>query len=707
MGYLGVSNWGLFSAFFLPFSLAPWDGSCLSSSAMKSFASVLLTLLFLFLAASTRAESETTQAIADHYEKKLLLSPQAGADFDKLVEWYSKKGGGLNVLQKHWEKAFAKDKNALLLLGLLAERNHQPAEARKLYTQAINMGVSISIAAKFLAALETTEGNFPAAAKAYKKALLLINLSPMERQDIMRSLALLHQRALDAKTTSEEKKEDLSVLFADNPLDDQMRFLVEASLIHQDAAKDPSKVDAKRILACLGFRADAFDKDKALSPWSGSNAAILFLLNLIDTPDKVKEARVILSSSAIPAPFLSTAKFIETWILAPIDPVAALKIWKETFAIRQSSENAIPPNSKRDTQMFLRIAAKHPKPSEVVAVLRAYSTQGGGSFGSEQIFYTLLRYIAVSKTTGKAYYASVWADLEMEKLRSHGAESDSHIIGIIPDLLAEVGDWNRLKTFLDLMEKNRSETGLEFLRLIPEFRDRAALAQGDISKAIPVTWTTPSGDPRKIKLSWQWNQLPPKRLPHAAIQLDSSSIFVSKHHSNNPIPGQTLVEFFFGESPASLAPLAQIKGAAPFGSIEVTPPAPNGFVRAVATVKGNRVVGPLFPILSGKVMFQSPSSSPEKLLAATGGLFALDEQAPNGSPALQFNPESNSPNAAFSFPLTPIQPDKFYVMHAWVHFAKNHGAGRIGVKFLNGEKNINGPSGALFFYENEYPTMSE
>lgn len=160
---------------------------------------LILCVCLLLPGGSARAESELNQQIADRYELLLVRSPHAGAPFDRVVEWYSTGGGGLEVLQQRWQDAAGKDEEAkasyLLLQGMLAERRRDADTARKSYLAAIAAGAGPSQAGRLLGALETTEGRFDAAAAAYEKALAVDELASVDRLDLMRSLALLYQRS--------------------------------------------------------------------------------------------------------------------------------------------------------------------------------------------------------------------------------------------------------------------------------------------------------------------------------------------------------------------------------------------------------------------------------------------------------------------------------------------------------------------------------
>lgn len=152
----------------------------------------------LSLSHPLRAETEGSQEIADRYEQMLLRSPEAGTAFEKVVEWYNSTSG-LPSLQKRWKENTdpASRRSLLILQGLLAQRQGNPAEARAFFNEAMALEGEKAQAARPLAVLEATEGNFTAAAEAYTTALAAETLPPLQRLDLMRSLALLYQRAFD------------------------------------------------------------------------------------------------------------------------------------------------------------------------------------------------------------------------------------------------------------------------------------------------------------------------------------------------------------------------------------------------------------------------------------------------------------------------------------------------------------------------------
>lgn len=169
--------------------------------SMKNAPFLTLIALLLCLLSPVLAETEATQEITDRYEKLLLQSPQPGSAFDRVVEWYATQGGGLEKLQARWKEASQTEPSSRssyrILQGLLAEHLRNPAEARAFYQEAMAENKEKASAAKLLAVLETTEGNFKAAAEAYNKALESESLAAMDRMELMRSLALLYQRSFE------------------------------------------------------------------------------------------------------------------------------------------------------------------------------------------------------------------------------------------------------------------------------------------------------------------------------------------------------------------------------------------------------------------------------------------------------------------------------------------------------------------------------
>ncbi len=167
---------------------------------MKALFSILLVVV-LYL--PLRAKEGETPELLQRYEAMLLQNPQPGKAFEEIIGWYTTEGDGLETLEKRWAKALESGDGAtrqarFIVAGMLAQRRHQVPEVRQFYEKALGeKGSHLHQAARLLAALETTEGNFPQAVKAYERALSDEALPPVDRLELIRSLALLHSRAFE------------------------------------------------------------------------------------------------------------------------------------------------------------------------------------------------------------------------------------------------------------------------------------------------------------------------------------------------------------------------------------------------------------------------------------------------------------------------------------------------------------------------------
>ena len=235
---------------------------------------------FVFSALAPAADPEGSQEIADRYEQMLLRTPEPGTAFDKVVDWYSSTSG-LATLQQRWkENADPAHRRSLLILqGLLAQRQDRPDEARKLFQEALTLDGEKVLAAKPLAALEATEGNFPAAADAYAAALSSETLSPPQRLDLMRSLALLYQRAFEPDKAIAVWR-DAVAKYPDDPfVQDEAGEAFLAAGSYEDARKSFSR-----------------QRDLATDPFQKISAS-LRIARALELEGKIAEAQAIYESA--------------------------------------------------------------------------------------------------------------------------------------------------------------------------------------------------------------------------------------------------------------------------------------------------------------------------------------------------------------------------------------------------------------------------
>ncbi len=242
---------------------------------MKSHITIHAILLALTLAhpvgAAVTESAPLDSEVAACYEQTLLRSPRKGVAFDRVVEWYSTTGGGLDVLDKRWAES-----GSDLARGLLAERRRDIGLARELYRKALDAGGGNIEAAVLLSALEATEGNFPDAIAVLERALQSDQIPQPDRLDMMRSLALLHQRnfALDKAADvwrdalwqfpgETDLTEDAGEAFLEADLIDDARRAFEQLAIASN--NDPfRKLGARLRLAEVEERAEKIDTALAI-----------------------------------------------------------------------------------------------------------------------------------------------------------------------------------------------------------------------------------------------------------------------------------------------------------------------------------------------------------------------------------------------------------------------------------------------------------
>lgn len=474
-------------------------------------------------------------------------------------------------------------------------------------------------------------------------------------------------------------------------LSENMRVLIEAAILRAEG--HPDKATPERVLAILGFSNGSLNQARVRQLWSSSSSPTFELLSLLDTPEKIGQAREILSKTAVSTPFLAASKTVAAWLLAPSDPSASLKLWVESLALRNSGENSISFNPDSDKAILSRIAASHESPGDVVAAAKSWATGYRSNAESQQRELVDALY-ALSKLDGKnkVFYATAWADAELAALRTPGYSASRDRIRELARRMLDAAEWDRLSTLLGLAgtdpslndgvklslaskgkqirltATNPSLNSQSIQREFAQLRDVVAFAQGDWSKAWPVTWCESGTNSRKVKISWQWNT---KDIQPLAGLFDTA-ISVAAKPLIPEIAKQTGIEFLFGEIPGSLVAIAKADGNAATGSVEAELPSANGFLRAVALVDGKRIPGPLVPVVSGKRIFPDvPLKS--FLLSGSQPIPANQlsdaDTAPDGSPAVRIGIPGSRERWEFVGAEIPVQPEKFYVMRAWIRRA--------------------------------------
>jgi len=448
-------------------------------------------------------------------------------------------------------------------------------------------------------------------------------------------------------------------------LNENTRFLIESAILREEAKKEASGITPEKILALLGFSTPP-NQERLRRLWSSSSSPAFDLLSLLNTPEKITAAREALSKVTVPASLLSAEKTIEAWLLAPTDPSTALKLWTESVALRNSGENTVSFNTDSDKILFLRIAATHSSPGDIVAAIKNWTVgnRSNPEYQQRQLVETLYA-LANTPSPHKAFYETAWADAELAALRLPNYNASRERIRELAGRMMNAAEWDRLSSLLAQAQTNPALNSSSLQREFAQLRDLAAFARGDCSKAWPVVWCTPGTNSRRVKVSWQWNM---KDIQPAAGKFDTA-ISVSAKALLPEIPEQTAIEFLFGEIPSSLSVIAKAEGNASEGSTDLELPSGNGFLRGVALVGGKRIPGPLVPVLSGRRLF--PDVSLKSFLQ--GGPRPLDTNlladsgtAPDGSPAVRIGPAGSRDRREFEGPAIPVEAGKFYVMRAWL-----------------------------------------
>jgi len=165
---------------------------------MKSHCLFILTFAAVFACAYG---AETLPPVIDRYEQLLIRSPGKGTAFDKVYQHFF-EGEGLEKLAGRWKsKAEGSTPEAgiyTLLLGTLAERQGQEAEALRQYQRSTELRPQDARAWMALGEAQAGAGRLVEAVASLQKALA-VNPSRELRPALFRQLARSQQRAFDAE----------------------------------------------------------------------------------------------------------------------------------------------------------------------------------------------------------------------------------------------------------------------------------------------------------------------------------------------------------------------------------------------------------------------------------------------------------------------------------------------------------------------------
>jgi len=151
--------------------------------------------VLLFATVFTQAES--LPPVVERYEQMLVRSPGKGTSFDKVYQHYF-EGEGVEKLKERWTAKLEGDEAATyrLLLGMLADRQGNAAEAIQLYQKVVVAKPEDARAWNILAEAQASAGRLKNAIVSFQKALE--NKVPDDlRPQLYRQLARSQQRAFD------------------------------------------------------------------------------------------------------------------------------------------------------------------------------------------------------------------------------------------------------------------------------------------------------------------------------------------------------------------------------------------------------------------------------------------------------------------------------------------------------------------------------
>lgn len=543
-----------------------------------------------------------------------------------------------------------------------------------------------------------------------------------QTQPVIRNEGLLRDLVREALAADAPSSARQWLRTAQNvPLQDSLRFVVEAAILRDQIAQDPAKATPDRLLSALGLSPEGADLSRVQLVWSGSAAGspAMQILDLIDqknlNAEVGKKLGEVKPSPDVPA---ASLKMLEAWVLAPVEPLKALDLW------RQAIENGSMPGGRRvrndtDQSFVIRLAGYHPSPGDFVAAVKAWLAKDNDDAEQQRRLMEILYAAAKGNSPGSKEYGVLWARAETAALRSPTYSPSRDRVRELASRLVAAQDWASLDELLALSETNPSLKGSALQEEFAQLRKLAALARGRLDEAWPVAWCKPGTNSRRVEVYWQWNI---KDQDYERGRFDDV-IGVSKTPLLEKIPGQQAVEIFFGELPSELKQVASFEGDAAQGSVPVELPGSNGFVRAVAVVGGQRHAGPLLPVLAGRRVYPADGGSLAALLASgknpveSQNLGAVGD-APDGSPAFRIGAPGAGGIINYEGPTFPVQPQKFYVVRAWQRRAGD-GSGSLGTVYQgkpspSGRDNLNmlvsengGSTGPWVLYTRAVPSFPQ
>jgi len=577
--------------------------------------------------------------------------------------------GGLQIVKLPMPPE-GEDVKAAIKKGRDAWQNKNYAESMEAYTKAFRMNPSVTLQQLGSSMYEPFEksGKLNELFEMLSSPALYLgnplneNRATVDSGDLIGRLA---QAALakDAPTAAKPWLRQMQ----SGPLSAKQRFIIETALLQEELAQAPEKADAKKLLAALGF-GEKLDRERIQQLWSVSRSAQpgLQVLDIADQQNKNAEMSKQLKTLVVPVELMAAQQMLAAWLIAPEDAKAAVELWKQSLALRET-QNSASFNDDADRALLLRIAKTHPSPRDLIVAMKVWlAKRSSGSDYQQRTLVEMLYAASLQEVPNRSEYETLWADAELAALKSENYSPSRDRIREMARKLMEAGEWERLENLLALANTNRALKSSSFQREFAQLRDLAAFAQGGHDRAWPVAWYRSGKDPLKVTVRWQWNT--------RDIVADQGKYDTAVGLSDKPIlpkiPKQQRVELWFGEMPKEMKLVGQVEGESATGSLEVDLPVTNGFLRAVAVFADKRVEGPVVPILSGRKIFPEKGVSLKDLLMSGSKPLAAQVltdagQAPDGSTAIRIGVVGESEQLSYVGPDFEAKPDKFYVLKSW------------------------------------------
>lgn len=452
--------------------------------------------------------------------------------------------------------------------------------------------------------------------------------------------------------------------------DEDLLFQLDAVEMLQ-AAQRPS---AEEVAAVFGL-GESVQNGRLRRVWGleSSVSAAGQLLALADAEAFRSQLLEVVRKSPVPPNLQSAARLLEARLLAVSDPELALQKFNDSAAM-QKRNNAAQIQEGAMIRAIAAVAEAHAKPGDVVAALRSWAALRTSStdYQQELIQRSLYAWATDDQEAVRQKFEDFWVEGELAALESRGYSPESDRMAHLAGVLLERDDRLQLRKFLEVARDHRAFSSGTLQETVERMDRSMRFEEGRVDGFWPVVWWKPGPEPSAGEAAFVWSN----RMADADERNIEFAVSVREKAPADRLEEQTAIEIEFGTWPNALETIATVQGDATAGSVETRLPAPNGFLRAVAIVDGQRIAGPLTPVVSGKRVFPESESRLEAMLRhgedpVEATLLQPAGTAPDGSPAVRVGSRTTRRGAETHYggPRYPVSPERFYVARCWVRRA--------------------------------------